>query len=370
MKEISLAMIGIFAVKILSAQLLHDNPLKTRLDSVVDKAARNYMTDSNRVGISIGFVTTDKSYIYNYGETAPGSHILPSSRSIYEIGSLTKTFTGLLVAHAISEGKMNINDDIRKYLPGNFPNLQYPGNIPVKLGYLLAHTAQFPNHFEDSTAGLLMNEETFLQNIHAIKLDTLKPYNYAYSNAGYQLVGYMLEQLYQLSYDDLVKKYITGPLQMQHTQLNYPTPGEKELLKGYNSGKKAVPPVATAVPGAGSLHSTVPDMLRYLKYQLSENDKAVKWTHKIIYGSIDQDAKGFQWSIGKTWNWDYYIRADGGTMGFRSFCVMYPDLQVGIIILSNQTDNTAGTGLYHITVALFNALKTIHNSFGNFDKMN
>ncbi len=56
--------------------------------------------------------------------------------SIYEIGSITKTFTGLLVAHAIGEGKMKLDEDIRKYLPGNFPTLQYPSGEPMRVGYL------------------------------------------------------------------------------------------------------------------------------------------------------------------------------------------------------------------------------------------
>ncbi|HSC38469.1 MAG TPA: serine hydrolase domain-containing protein, partial [Chitinophagaceae bacterium] len=274
-----------------------------------------------------------------------------------EIGSITKTFTGLLVAHAIMEGKMKITDDIRKYLPGNYPNLQYPNGSPVKLGYLLAHTAQFPYTFDTSPAAAPANEAAFLQNIRAIHLDSLKTIKYSYSNVGYQLLGYMLEQLYHLSYMELVKKYITGPLQMEHTQLNYAEPEAAHLLQGYNPDRKAAPPTASALPGAGNLHSNTPDMLKYIQYQLAENDPVVKLTHRIIYGNIDEDAIGFQWSVGKTRSWDYYIRTDGGTKGFRSFCVLYPDWQAGIILLSNQTDNSAGGGLYGITVAILNGFK-------------
>lgn len=107
------------------AQARNDNPMKTRLDSVVNKAANLYLSKPGRMGISIGITKHKGTWRYNYGKIAPGSNESPSSNSIYEIGSITKTFTGLLVAKAIVEGRISLNDDICKYLPESFPNLIY-----------------------------------------------------------------------------------------------------------------------------------------------------------------------------------------------------------------------------------------------------
>ncbi len=339
-----------------SAQALHNNPLKTRLDTVVHQAALAYLKDNNRVGFSLGFIANKNRHQYHYGETAPGSGVLPSSTSIYEIGSITKTFTGVLVAHAVKEGKMDLKADIRNYLPGNFPNIQYPNGDPVKLIYVLAHVAMFPNSFVDDPTGKPTTEAYFLDQLHQVKLDSLKEFKYAYSNVGYQLVGYMLENIYKMSFDELVQKYIAKPLRMTHTKVSYPLLDQPQLLKGFNATKTESKSISASFPAAGALRSTLPDMLNYLNYQMEAKDSVVKFTHKITSGDIDKGAHGIQWAIGKLWNWDYYLQTDGGTYGFRSFCMIYPDDQLSFIVLSNQTDNNAGGGLYRVTAAIYNEL--------------
>ncbi|WP_316812302.1 serine hydrolase domain-containing protein [Pedobacter heparinus] len=325
--------------------------MKTKLDTVVDKAAKAYMAKSGRVGLSIGVLAGGGMHRYHYGKTVPGGANLPDNHSIYEMGSITKTFTGLLVARAIVEGKMELNADIRKYLGGNFLNLQYPGGEPVKLGYILAHTAQLPNSFP---AG---DETGFLQQLQAVKLDSLKSSKYAYSNVGYKLLGYALEQVYQMPYQELLVRHITHMLGMKDTRVAYAQKESPKLLKGFDKDGKEAAAIPAEMPGAGAIHSSLDDMLKYVAYQLSENDTAVKLSHRIIYGNVDQEARGFQWEIGKTRNWDYYFRADGGTEGFRTFCALYPNERIGIVLLSNQTDDSAGGGLYKIILAIINELK-------------
>lgn len=342
---------------IASAQIQHNNPLKTRLDTVVHQAALAYFKDTNRVGFSLGFIADQKKHQYYYGETSPNSGVLPSPTSIYEIGSITKTFTGLLVAHAVEEGKMDLKTDIRNYLPkDNFPNLQYADGAPVKLVYLLAHVARFPNNFIDDPTGKPNTEKYFLEQLHQIKLDSLNEFKYSYSNVGYQLIGYMLENIYKMSFEELVQKYIAKPLKMTDTKVSYPLVNKRQLLMGFNASKVEAKSISAVLPAAGALRSTLPDMLNYLAYQMEEKDEAVKFTHKITSGDIDRGAHGIQWAIGKLWNWDYYFQTDGGTYGFRSFCMIYPDDQLSFVILSNQTDNNAGGGLYRVTAAIYNEL--------------
>lgn len=333
-----------------------DNPMKTKLDSAVDKLVLNYMKEGKRVGISLGINYNGKQFIYNYGETSPGSGILPSDRSVYEIGSITKTFTGLLMAHAITEGRVSLNDDVRKFLPGSFPNLQYPNGDPVKIAYLLAHTAQFPNSFGDPLSSSMGNE-TFIDSLHKIKLDSLKSFRYQYSNVGYQLLGLILERVYKKPYADLISQHITKPLGMLQTKLAYPADEEGSLLKGYGANREAVSSIPAILPAAGSLHSSVRDMLKYLHYQNREKSAEVRLTHRIIFGDVDKEAYGFQWAIGKNWSWDQYLRIDGGTQGFRTFCVMYPLHNVSIVLLSNQKDDSAGAGLYKVATGVYGSLK-------------
>ncbi|WP_159451619.1 serine hydrolase domain-containing protein [Pedobacter africanus] len=324
MKKILILFVLLIGSKLVSGQVLSANPMKSRLDMVVDKAAKLYIAEKGRLGLSIGVVTASGKYQYHYGETAPGTAKLPNDHSLYEIGSITKTFTGLLVAKAITEGKMKLNADICQYLPGSFPNLHYSGGEPVKVGYLLSHTAQLPNNF---TA---IDKSGFMKELRAFKLDSIKPSSYAYSNAGYKLLGYALENVYQQAYAKLLGTYL-NKLKMIDTRVTY---SEKEMA------------------AAGGLSSTLEDMLKYMDYQLAEADAAVKLSHRVIYGNVEQGAYGFQWAIGKTRNWDYYIRADGGTEGFRTFFSLYPNDRIGIVLLSNKNDDKAGQDLYRLTVAI------------------
>lgn len=338
---------------IVKAQVPNNNPLKTKLDSVVHTACINYFKNPNRVGFSLGFTKDDKSFTYNYGETSPGSGSIPSDKSIYEIGSITKTFTGLLVANAVVEGKLKLTDDIRKYLPKEFANIKYPDGGAVKIIYLLAHVSNLPKSFPESSK--LDTEQDFLENFQAIKLDTLKEFKYSYSNIGYKLLGYMLEKIYQMPYQDLVQKFIANPLKMKQTNVSYKD--NSQVLKGYDKNKEEALTTPLPFPAAGSLRSNVSDMLMYLRYQLESKDEVTKLTHRITSGDIDKEAHAIQWAIGKLWNWDYYLTTDGGTSGFRSFCIIYPDYKTSFIILSNQTDETAGGALYRVTATIFDELK-------------
>ncbi|MES2277708.1 MAG: serine hydrolase domain-containing protein [Bacteroidota bacterium] len=354
--KIQLTLICLLVVFNSLAQVKTDNPLKSKTDSIVHRAALVYMSDTARVGLSIGVIANGKSYIYNYGRVSPQSASLPSAHSLYEIGSITKTFTALMVAHGIAEKKMDLNEDIRKYLKGNYPNLQYGNGEPVKLVYLLAHIGRFPRFFTKPvdagfTTADLDNE------LHQIKLDTLKPYRYQYSNAGYQLLGQILENVYGQTYDELLKRYITGPLQMVSTKVNIPATDAPWLLNGYNAKKQIMPAMANALPGAGSIKSNMQDMLKYMDYQLKEPDAVVKTTHRPLYGTPETGENAMPWVINRNSNWDYFIREDGGTRGQRCFMAMFPDYQVGILLLSNQTDDNAGEKLYEAYNAIFNALK-------------
>jgi hypothetical protein len=125
-------------------EFLSGNPLRSRLDTVVQNAVKPYMRNQNVCGLSIGVFKDGAMYFYNYGETVKGNGKLPAENSIYEIGSITKTFTSLLLANAIRERKAGLTDDIRKYLEGNYPDLQFEGR-PIQLVHLSNHTSRLPS---------------------------------------------------------------------------------------------------------------------------------------------------------------------------------------------------------------------------------
>lgn len=82
-------------------------------------------------------------HVYNYGTVKKGEHILPTSNTYYEIGSIIKTFTSRLLAKAVVDKKVSLDDDVRKYLQGDYANLQYK-NHPIRLRDLASYTSALP----------------------------------------------------------------------------------------------------------------------------------------------------------------------------------------------------------------------------------
>jgi D-alanyl-D-alanine-carboxypeptidase/D-alanyl-D-alanine-endopeptidase len=169
------------------------------------------------------------------------------------------------------------------------------------------------------------------------------------------VLGHILENAYGLTYGQLIKKYITGPLDMPGTQL-YPT-GQASLIKGYNIDKKIMPETAISYPAAGGLRSNVNDMLKYADAQLKEQDPVIKQTHHFMFSANDGEGAAMPWAIDRTINWDYFLREDGGSRGFRTMITIFPDQGIAVVVLSNETDNDAGGQLWDMTKAILNELK-------------
>src|SRR5258705_4822225 len=115
-----------------------DNKLMTRQDSIVNDAVLDLLKRSPIPGLSIGIYQTGRSSAYNYGETEKGGNKLPSANTIYTIASISKTFTGILLAKAAIEKKLSLDDDVKKYLSGAYPKLAYKGQF-IKLKYQTNH---------------------------------------------------------------------------------------------------------------------------------------------------------------------------------------------------------------------------------------
>jgi CubicO group peptidase (beta-lactamase class C family) len=343
----------------LHAQTLNSLPLlidhkKSSIDLVVDKSAQKFMSDQRAVGLSIGIVKDGKTYSYNYGQVEKGKKRLPSQQTIYEIASITKTFSGVLLAHAVIEKRVGMDDDVRKYLDGDYPNLEFEGH-PIKLFHLINHTSQLPPFLPDRP-DLFVNPDPielpkilteisrnytrtqFYEDLHSVKLDKVPGVDFRYSNAAAQLLGYILERVYRMSYEQLVTEKITKPLGMNETKITLSNAEKGRLATGYyENGTVALysPPQSQA---AGGLHSSVSDMLKYLKFHLSEDNEVIKLSHQTSWGDISSYASGLNWQMNKTSAGHRRIWQSGGTFGFSSYCVVFPELNLGIVILSNESD--------------------------------
>src|SRR5580698_9373496 len=106
----------VLATGLAFGQLPSDNATRTVLDKAVDKAAGKFFAKGQHVGLSIGIYDRGKTVFYDYGTTSKSKVRLPDRKSIYEIASITKTFTGAHASGALVDGKMTLDGDFRAYL--------------------------------------------------------------------------------------------------------------------------------------------------------------------------------------------------------------------------------------------------------------
>ncbi|MBB5439313.1 CubicO group peptidase (beta-lactamase class C family) [Pedobacter sp. AK017] len=330
-----------------SRSVASDNPLSSRLDSLVDKSVQRYFQDKRAVGLSIALVQNGKPYFYNYGETRTGNGQRPNNRTIYEIGSMTKSFTGIILARAVLDKKINLEDDIRKYLKGTFPNLSYKGT-PIRIKDLANHTSRitriFPNMWERPTYDSLnpLHDYTcalLYEGLHQMKMDTLPGKIYSYSNMAVALLGTILEDAYGQDYFSLVSKNILNPYQMRETRINIASVSPSRIAWPHNAQRQ---PVSLwdlgEVPAMGVLRSTSADLVNYINANNAETDPAIKFSHQRTFGT-DQEGMALNWFIHSSPKGYRILEHSGGTGGSRSSLDCFPQLNSGLVILTNSLAN-------------------------------
>src|SRR5580698_4082015 len=238
-------------------QLPSDNPTRTVLDKAVDKAAGEFFAKGQHVGLSIGVYDGAKTVFYDNGTTSKSKVGLPDRKIIYEIASITKTFTGALASRALVDGKMTLDGDFRAYLKEPYPNLEKNGKF-ITLRLLAAHRAGLPKNVPDTDAlfknpnfdtlpfRLIELEKTYddagyLQALHQVELRSEPGSEFVYSNFGIKLIGFGLQQVYYQSPEQLLQTKILSSLGMQQTGLAVSPQNEPLLVQAYSPSGKPMP---------------------------------------------------------------------------------------------------------------------------------
>jgi CubicO group peptidase (beta-lactamase class C family) len=205
------------------AVAISTNNAKT-VPAAINEAVSQFFNDTPQaVGLSIGVLKDGAIYTFNFGTVEKGRVRSPNADTLYPIASITKTFTGTLLALAALEKRVNLDDDVRKYLTEEYPNLEFDGH-PIRLYDLLDHRSGLPFFLPDKpetqpdlagsdepwTARISeqtkgYTKENFLADLHKVKLSFVPGENFRYSNAAAQLMGYILERIYDETYEALLK---------------------------------------------------------------------------------------------------------------------------------------------------------------------
>ncbi len=295
-------------------------------------------------GVVVGVVQHGVRRVFAYGPV--------QKDSIFEIGSITKTFTGLVLAQLAVQGKVRIEDPVRTLLPAGV--VTKPDGAEITLLDLTTqhsgissnpdnlHPADPANPFADYGSQDLY---AFLRKRGvAHSPDTA----YGYSNTGVKLLAQALSVRAGLSYPELLRQQITGPLGMTDTQVAVDPSKKARIVQGHNAEHQPVPAwTFSDLPGAGGIHSTAEDMLAYLDAQLHPErlhaagdgaslPEAIPMTHVIRNIANPGMHIAMNWFQADA---DGNYQHGGRTGGFIAYAVFNPTRDFGVIVLSN----TAGS---------------------------
>jgi len=327
-----------------------DHIVKTQLDTIVARAVEDYLSRDNTHSVSIGIYNRGHKITYNYSKDN-----LPNANNYYNIGSVAKTFAATLLAQAVIEKKINLDDDVRKYLIGSYPNLQYNGHgILVK--HLANHTSALPKTFRSLSAKVAdslsllsipkqvdylanYNRNSLLVDLRKVRPYTIPGTKFSYNSTAVMLLIALLETIYADSYEHLVSSYLKTHLGMQHTAPYLDEAQKREVIQGHNNKGQPVPFANLRGFYIGpTMNSTINDLLTYMEANLKLTDKAVELTHQLTYGKEDGFGMGLGWMINTDERGVRYFYHDGNTkIGYNTLCVLYPADAYGIVIIVNDT---------------------------------
>jgi len=283
-----------------------------------------------------------KAYPFHYGKLNNGKS--PDNNTIYEIGSITKTYTGLLLSQAVYDHKINLDEDIRTYLDDKYPNLILSDSRPITFRHLITHTSGFPADINCYKGGQTTDEQLtcfkrfkkddFFKELKKVRLTDDSGKNYRYSGVGIQLVGYILEKVYQSSSHDLFQKYIFSRSGEKNTISVLKNNNNSSVSIGNDSKGFPMPLINGYYNYAGGLKSTTNSMLDHIKLYLEGNDHVFKQATVRLAGD-DQYGRAYAWN---TYNYDKekkMLYHNGGTFGHSSWIALYPNQKIGIFIVTN-----------------------------------
>lgn len=328
------------------------NKLLNPMDKEIELVVRPYIQKANTVGLSIGILKDGKISTYNYGETVKGNNQLPTPNTIFEIGSITKTFTAALLAYYANDGKVKLTDPIVKYLPDSVAT--NAALKPVTLQSLSNHTSGFarvPENLDFTTTDALnpyknYNKQQLFAYLKTCKLNSLPGERYDYSNLGVGLLGTILSQVSGKTFEQMVTEIICKPLMMQSTVQHLSPAKQTNFASVYNAtGNITTPWDFDVLAPCGALHSSVNDLLTYARVNMEppadKLGKALELTHQITFS---KDAKlGLAWHIILVDGVEYYFH-NGGTYGSSSFLAFNTQKKLAVVILSNSAENTDAIG--------------------------
>lgn len=341
-----------------------ESTVSSQLKSVVDECAKGLMNEYDIPGLAVAVTIDGKRYFYNYGFADESKGSLVTNDTIFELGSISKTFAATLTGYAQAKGKLNMDDKVKDYIPELENSIL--GN--TKLVHVATYTAgglplQFPSE--------VTNDAVMMQYYKTWKPEYEAGTKRKYSNPSIGLFGYIGALSMKSDYTEMMETLILPELGMTNTFVDVPKDKLNNYAFGYSSEGKPVrvnPGILDAQ--AYGIKSTSLDMLQYIEANMGQAqlntdiENALERTHtkyfdtdtftqavgwegydypvslsQLLKGNSSDvilNAKPVQASESGTLGRDVWYNKTGSTGGFGAYVAYVPSEKIGIVILANK----------------------------------
>jgi len=331
-----------------------DDEIKAILRERIDIAKRG-------VGIVVGLIDENGTRVVSVGKPSVTSDKPLDGDAIFEIGSITKTFTAILLADMVARGEVALDDPISKYLPKSVKTPVVNGK-EITLEQLSRHTSglpRLPSNMKPKDPGNPYADYTVAQLYEFLNgYKTTRPFGVTteYSNLGVGLLGHILALRAGTDYETLVRSRILAPLKMNSTAIKL-TPAMREKMTTGHYQTVAVPYWdLPTLAGAGALRSSTNDMLKYLAANMGFKSglastadvttllAAMQRTQRNTTDTPDM-GYGLGWSLNSSFDKKIIVHG-GGTGGFMTFVAFEPQRKRGVVVLSNSNSDISDIALH------------------------
>ena len=317
-------------------------------DAKLLELIRSRVEDGRATGLVLGVMEADGSTrIVSYGDPGAGAQPLGPD-SVFEIGSVTKTFTTTLLASMVQRGDVTLDAPAQQYTP---PGLTLPtrSGKAITLAHLAEQTSGLPRLPGNLDLSAVDMTNPYAAYTPAMLNEFLGGYqlprdpgaSFEYSNLGMGLLGNLLANRAGQTYEDLVRTRILDPLGMTSSGITLTPSMQAHLAKGHDAaGQPTANWDLPSLAGAGALRASMTDMLKYLDANLGEpkNDleRAMRLAQQPRFRMSDNAQIGLGWITITTPKGDYLYH-DGGTGGYGAIVILDPARGVGLVLLGNRT---------------------------------
>ena len=328
-----------------SIELMNPNPLQPvparGTEDVRDILIRRVDQQKQAAGIVAGVIEPKGRRIIPYGNLAAGDPRTLDGDTIFEIGSITKIFTSLLLADMAEHNEVALGDPATMYLPEGVRLPERSGRA-ITLRDLSSHTSGLPRLPDNLKPADPANPYAGygVDDLYAFLAGFVLPREpgaeVEYSNLGAGLLGHILARRAGMEFESAIGSRITRPLGMPDTRITLSSSMKQRMATGHNA---LLAPVVNwdflALAGAGALRSSANDMLTLLEAFLGYKESPLTPAMKVM---VDQrrPVGSTNFAVGLGWNvLGEMVWHDGGTGGFRSFIGYDTRTRTGVVVLSN-----------------------------------